>query len=64
MMYPRTFRSLLPLLLPALVAGAAIPASAQTKGQVEKAKTAEERAVAALREADAERATASSWHVN
>ncbi len=54
MMYPRIFRLLLPLLLLALLAVVAIPASAQTKSQVEKAKTAEERAFAALREADAE----------
>ncbi len=54
MMYPRIFRLLLPLLLLALLAVVAIPASAQTKGQVEKAKTAEDRAFAALREADAE----------
>jgi len=52
MNYLRFSRVLLPLLLLALLAVAPIPASAQSKGAVSKAKAAEEQAFAALREAD------------
>lgn len=54
MTYLRFPRVLLPLLLLALLAVAPLPASAQSKGDVNRAKAAEEEAFAALREADAE----------
>lgn len=54
MSYPRFLRALLPVLLLALLAVAPIPASAQSKSDVSKARTAEEQAFAALEEADAE----------
>ncbi len=54
MRYLRFPRALLPLLLLALLAVAPVPASAQSKSDVSKAKAAEEQAFAALREADAE----------
>ncbi len=54
MTYLRFSRVLLPLLLLALLAVAPLPASAQSKSDVNKAKAAEEEAFAALREADAE----------
>jgi murein DD-endopeptidase MepM/ murein hydrolase activator NlpD len=53
MTYLRYSRLLLPLLLLALLAVAPLPASAQSKSDVSKAKDAEERAFAALRDADA-----------
>lgn len=53
MNYQRYTRVLLPLLLLALLAVAPIPASAQTKGKVDAAQEAEERAFDKLREADA-----------
>jgi len=54
MTYLRFPRVLLPLVLLALLAVAPLPASAQSKSEVNKAKAAEEEAFAALREADAE----------
>jgi murein DD-endopeptidase MepM/ murein hydrolase activator NlpD len=54
MTYSRFPRALLPLLLLALLAVAPIPASAQSKSEVSKAKAAEEEAFAILRAADAE----------
>ncbi len=54
MTYPRFPRALRPLLLLALLTVAPIPASAQSKSDVSKAKAAEEEAFADLREADAE----------
>ncbi|MDK1017850.1 MAG: peptidoglycan DD-metalloendopeptidase family protein [Actinomycetota bacterium] len=54
MRYLRFSRSLIPLLLLALVAVAPLPASAQSKGAVNKAKAAEDQAFVVLREADAE----------
>lgn len=54
MRYLRIHRVLLPLLLLGLLAVAPIPAAAQNKSDVANAKSAEEKAFAALREADAE----------
>lgn len=54
MKYLKLHRALLPVLLLALLAVAPLPASAQSKTEVNKAKAAEEQALAALREADAE----------
>ncbi len=54
MRYLRIPRALVPLLLLALLAVAPIPASAQSKSSVDKAKAAEEQALSVLREADAE----------
>lgn len=54
MRYLKIPRVLLPLLLLVLLGVAPIPASAQSKGDVNRAKAAEEQAFAALREADAE----------
>jgi murein DD-endopeptidase MepM/ murein hydrolase activator NlpD len=53
MTYLRYSRLLLPLLLLALLTVAPLPASAQSKSDVSKAKAAEEKAFAALRDADA-----------
>lgn len=54
MTYSRFPRALLPVLLLALLAVAPIPASAQSRSDVSKAKAAEEEAFAILREADVE----------
>lgn len=53
MRYPRFPRALLPLLLLSLLAVLPLPASAQSRGDVNRAKAAEEQAFAELREADA-----------
>ncbi len=54
MRYLRFPRALVPILLLTLLAVAPLPASAQSKSDVSKAKAAEEQAFAVLREADAE----------
>ncbi len=54
MLFPRTARLFLPLVLLALLAVVPIPASAQSRGDVNKARTAEEQAFQALLDADNE----------
>ena len=54
MSFPRIPRILLPLLLLAMVVAAPLPAAAQSKQSVDNAKAEEERALEALRAADAE----------